>query len=127
MTPLSLRNITMKDSKVLPFIQGDVKCKTCAPVQIIGTMAVLGVIAVGLGLGLGSGLQSDDDPSPAPVCFCAGGIAASGAACTTTGNVCATCDDRLKISANGKSCEACTTANAISYCANCTVASCNAG
>ena len=58
----------MKDSKVLPFIQGDVKCKTCAPVQIIGTMAVLGVIAVGLGLGLGSGLQSDDDPSPAPVC-----------------------------------------------------------
>lgn len=58
----------MKDSKVLPFIQGDVKCKTRAPVLIIGTMAVLGVIAVGLGLGLGSGLQSDDDPSPAPVC-----------------------------------------------------------
>ena len=93
----------MNDADVLPLTNPPIKVKVAALENLIKVknatpvyiylVSVLGVVVLGLGvvlglelgldLGLGVGVVFGIKSDPVPVCTCAGGVAASGAACTS--------------------------------------------
>ena len=108
----------MNDADVLPLTNPPIKVKVAALENLIKVknatpvyiylVSVLGVVMLGLGavlglelglgldLGLGVGVVFGIKSDPVPVCTCAGGVAASGAACTSAAAKCTTCDAGLK-------------------------------